>query len=140
MITLKNIQDINKDIASKLGINTILELNNVKNDGLYCLIEYLRPDLDLTRDDCFYAICNLNIVGKGRSDQIIVDLMNVDWKLTTITNRFQNEQFDNIESYIQVDTKLRYRIMANEEDPERDIEKNNLDYKKTYELKIFIGA
>ena len=110
------------------------------NDGVYILLEYLKPNTTLTMDNCFFGEFNLSIIGKGRSDSIIVDLMNIDWNLSKLTSRIQDERFDNPEIYIKVEPQLRYLIIGNEDEPTRDVDKNNLDYIKTYEMKIIIGV
>ena len=91
-----------------------------------------------SRDNCYYAVCDLEIVGVGVSDIISAKIMTTESNL--IEYMFMSEESHNIEYYQEINNKLKYGIDFNEDDADREVEGNKLNYSKKYEMTIFIGG
>jgi len=138
-ITSKILRKIRKHLENILKCDVQFEENNIKKNGSYIDIVYKGAG-NLSRSNKFYAICDLIIVIQapaGNFDSVTAKIMTAESNLLTIA--FTEQESQNIERYQKVENQLRYGILLTDTEAQREIENGTINYRKTYEMKIYIG-
>ena len=141
MIDLADYKAIVKDIGSKCHCPVVTSLNDVKTNGIYLALKYIKRDEILRNryNNSIVAMFDLSVIGRGANPETMLKILNLEFRLVEELNIMREEEFS-ITQGIQVNSgskKLIYAIKDNSDEPEENEEENgNISYKKNYELQI----
>jgi len=142
MIDSSDYKAIIRDIEGKAKESIVSDISNVKNDGLYIILKFIKRDPILRDGNNNLIVMNyeFTVIGQGSSVATLIRIMNLEFRLVKDLNIMREGQEFSIAKGVQVlsgSKKLRYALMDNNEDPEEnEVTSNKLSYKKSYELKI----
>lgn len=141
MIDNRDYKKVIKDIGKKSKVHVVSAVSDVKKEGVYLSLKYIKRDPIIRDKYNNYIVTEweMSVIAKGAGDETLNQLLNLEFRLVEQLDLMREEEFS-VTKGIEVESgskTLKYAVLDNDDEPEEnEIENGNLSYKKNYILKI----